>query len=91
MNDIEKNLKDAADLGKTVEILQKLYSIGEQDPLLMTDAEFNNFCSYILTARARFDILKKTTEKVDESLKAAEALVTIAKFVRGGMNNGSEN
>lgn len=88
MNDIEKDLGDAKALTNLLDILTKLYTAGEKDPLLMSDAEFNNFCNLVLASRSQLELLKKAAEKVDRDIKVAEALVTMAKYFRGEMNNG---
>lgn len=88
MSDMEKDLDDARVLTDLVGILTKLYTAGEKDPLLMSDAEFNNFCNLVLASRSQLELLKKTTEKMDKNIRVVEALVTMTKYFRGEMNNG---
>jgi hypothetical protein len=87
---MEKYLDDSKSLEGLIGILLNLYLAGEKDPLVMSDAEFNNFCSLISTARAQLETSKKLIKEMDHNIAVAEAMIKVAKFVRGGMNDGSE-
>jgi hypothetical protein len=88
---MEKYLDDSKSLEGLIGYLLTLYLAGEKDPLVMSDAEFNNFCSLISTTRAQLETSKKLIKEMDHNIAVAEAMIKVAKFVRGGgMNDGSE-
>lgn len=82
-----KNMKALLEAGK---ILAALCDAGEPDPILMTDAEFNNFCNLVLVCRAQITNAKETIQDMEKSLEVTEAIVRVAKIIRGGTNDGSE-
>jgi hypothetical protein len=87
---MEKYLDDSKSLEGLANILSTLCLAGEKDPLLMSDAEFNNFCSLISTMRAQLETSKKLIKEMDHDIEVAETMIEVTKFLRGGMNNGSE-
>jgi len=85
MNNIEKmkeNNKDLELLNSISDGLNKLCEAGEKDPLLMTDAEFNNWCNFLTVNRAQIDLIKKSISAAEDILDAADIAMQIAKIIR---------
>lgn len=79
---LEKNAKDLEILNSIGEGLNKICEAGEKDPLLMTDAEFNNWCNFLMVKRAQIDLMKKSIVAAEDVLDAADIAVQLAKIIR---------
>ncbi len=85
MDNIEKmkeNNKDLELLNSIGEGLNKICEAGEKDPLLMTDAEFNNWCNFLTVNRAQIDLMKKSIAAAEDILDAADIAMQLAKIIR---------
>ena len=85
MNNIEKikkNTKDLELLNGIGEGLSKLYEASEKDPLLMTDAEFNNLCNLITIQKAQIDLMKESIAATEDFLNTLDAALQLAKIIR---------